>query len=135
LNHCKEVLLVNDKTYVSWNTVDQAIDKLVKEYRRMDYRCDVVYGLPRGGLPLAVMLSHRLELPVILTEPTKDQKVLIVDDIADTGAQLNKYKEFKNAIIFTIFYHKQSIVIPDKWIYRKYDKWIIYPWEVSNENN
>ena len=122
-----------EKQFVTWKDVDRAVDKLVEEYNQMAYNCDAIYGLPRGGLPLAVMLSHRLSLPVTLEEPQPKDKVLIVDDIADTGAQLSKYKEFENATIFTIFYHEQSTIVPHKWIYKKHDKWVVYPWEVTNE--
>ena len=84
-----------------------------------------VFGIPRGGLVLAVYLSYMLNLPLV-TKPSKDS--LIADDIADTGQTL---KPYKNYYIVTLYYHKQSIVIPDIWIHEKKDKWIKYPWEVN----
>lgn len=43
---------------------------------------DGIYGIPRGGLPLAVLLSNRLSLPLLMA-PTK--QCIVVDDIFDTG--------------------------------------------------
>ena len=88
-----------------------------------------VYGPPRGGLTMAVMLSHRLGIPMLLDPPKKDDHVLIVDDIADTGKTLKKFENYNNCKIMTLWYHKQSVLVPDYWINQKYDKWIVFPWE------
>lgn len=84
-----------------------------------------VYGFPRGGLPLAVWISHRAGLPLLLA-PAKD--ALLVDDIADTGVTLFKYKD--SHFIATMFYHRQSSVVPSFWMFEKQDEWIVFPWEV-----
>jgi len=87
---------------------------------------DGIYGMPRGGLILAVCLSHHLKLP-LLTAPTK--RTLIVDDIADSGATLSRYKKNGNCVI-TLFKHPKSKVNPDIWIRVKKKLWIDFPWEV-----
>ena len=83
-----------------------------------------VYGFPRGGLPLAVWISHRAKLPMLMS-PYKG--ALLVDDIADTGATLSRYKDTN--FIATMFYHRQSLVKPDLWVYEKTNEWIVFPWE------
>ena len=60
------------------------------------------------------------------------EKVLVVDDIADTGRtleQLKRLEVFKNSMFATLDYHRQSVVEPDFWVNEKGDKWIVYPWE------
>ena len=57
-----------------------------------------------------------------------DKKILVVDDIADTGHTLKDF-ENRNNIICTFHYHKQSVVEPDFYCHPKGDKWIVYPWE------
>ena len=84
-----------------------------------------IYAIPRGGLVLGVYLSHRLGLPMV-EKPTK--RCIICDDIADTGKTVEPYK---NYFIVTLYYHKQSTVEPDIWIYEKTDAWIKFPWEVK----
>jgi len=64
----------------------------------------------------------------------KNKKVLVVDDVADTGRSLllvrqhlleNGAKEVKVA---TIYYKPWSKIIPD-YYERKTNCWIIFPWE------
>ncbi len=88
-----------------------------------------VYGLPRGGLPLAVKLSHLLEIPLTLDRITEN--TLVVDDISDTGNTLFSIKKtFPDITIITLFYHEDTKVVPSFTLREKTDKWIIYPWEV-----
>ena len=49
-----------------------------------------IYAIPRGGLPLAVSLSHRLNLPIIMNETEISPQTLVVDDIFDSGATLKE---------------------------------------------
>jgi len=61
-----------------------------------------------------------------MTNLPSRKDTLIVDDIADTGETLKNYEKF---FIATLYYHKQSIVKPNIWIYEKKDQWIQFPWE------
>lgn len=108
---------------VTWEMVEEFVSKVsqisdIKQFKG-------VYGPARGGLPLAVWISHKTGLP-LLASPFEG--ALLVDDISDTGATFCKYAG-KN-FIATMFYHKQSKVVPDFWMYEKTDDWIIFPWEV-----
>ena len=128
---------INDKHYISWMGFEFAIDELVKDYKRNDYKCDYIYGPARGGLPIAVTLSHRLGIPVILDHnyvSRGDKKVLVVDDIADTGKTLSELTG-PNVITYTIYYHKQSIVTPNAWVFEKKDEWVVFPWEEATYTN
>ncbi len=113
------------KEYYTWKKFERDVQIIAKKLRKMGKKFDGVWGPPRGGLPLAVVLSHELNLP-FLNKP-KSSKTLIVDDISDTGKTLHKFlgKNF----IATLFYHSQSITPPNLWIRKKGDRWIIFPWE------
>ena len=91
-----------------------------------------VYGLPRGGLPIAVSLSHKLNLPLLMNyydrKVVTRKQILVVDDIADTGHTLKDFDNDHN-VIFTIHNHDDSITTPHFWMWDKDDKWIVYPWE------
>ncbi len=90
-----------------------------------------VYGFPRGGLCLAVALSHSLEIP-LLEKP--ENNCLIVDDTYETGYTLNKIKYLKG-IEAHVWISKTE---PTWWkaykIYNK-DEWVVFPWENSNNSN
>ncbi len=121
---------VNDKHYMSWMGFEFAISEFVKHYKENKLCVDAVYGPPRGGLPIAVTLSHRLGIPLIKDywETEKLDKVLIVDDIADTGKTLEPLIGPK-FITYTIYWHKQSTVKPDYYCFEKKDDWVVFPWE------
>ncbi len=88
-----------------------------------------LYGLPRGGLPIAVHLSHHLELPLFL-EPKEN--CIIIDDISDSGKTLLKYKG--KYPIFTLLYKEKTLVIPDISIEMVFEEdWINFPWENVKE--
>ena len=121
------------KTYISWDEFDNLVDELADMIPEGVY--EGVYAVPRGGLITGVMLSHKLNLPFIdRLQSYYGKKFLIVDDIADTGETLNRFKAeiYDYADIATIHYHKQSIVEPAYWVQEKNDKWIVYPWEKKN---
>ena len=121
---------VDDKHYLSWMGFEFAISEFVRDYKENDRKCEGVYGPPRGGLPIAVTLSHRLNIPLIkgYWESEHLNKVLIVDDIADTGKTLESLIGPK-FITYTIYYHQQSIVKPDYYVFEKKDEWVVFPWE------
>lgn len=120
---------MNNVEHVDWKQVENFVGK-ISDIAELDNRkFSGVYGLPRGGLVLAVMLSHRLRIPLLLAPC---ESCLIVDDIADTGISLQHYgidKTKKQYYIATMYYHKQSKVLPDFYVYEKTDNWIKFPWE------
>lgn len=94
-----------------------------------------VWGPARGGVIGAVILSHHLDLPFltyprwvmrILAFVRLTRRVLIFDDIADTGKTLWPYRR---SFIVTPFYHRQSIVVPNIWLHEKKDAYIDFAWE------
>ncbi|OHB20733.1 MAG: hypothetical protein A2939_00135 [Parcubacteria group bacterium RIFCSPLOWO2_01_FULL_48_18] len=118
-----------EKLYYAWEEFvedSERIGKLVEvESKKRKRQFDGVYGIPRGGMILAVCLSHRLGIPMLLA-PTK--RSLIVDDIADTGKTLAHFRDLR-CFIATLFYHPRSIVKPDVWLRKKGSAWIVFPWE------
>lgn len=118
------------KEKVNWEEIEKYIDNVNDFYR--DKKISGVYGLARGGLIFAVMLSHKMNIPLLLA-PTSN--CIIIDDICDSGESLihyttNRYDENKYYIT-TMYYNKKSNIKVDYYMKEKEDKWIIYPWEVE----
>lgn len=88
-----------------------------------------VYGVPKGGLPIAVHLAHYLNLEYIGDPDCYPKETMIADDIADTGITL---KEFGDRVTATLFYKERSSVEPNFYV-EKTDKWIVFPWERLDE--
>ena len=114
------------KTYYTWQEFGSDCVALALRIERLRKKFTGVWGPARGGLPIAVCMSHSLDIP-LAKRPT-DPSVLIVDDIADTGKTLNKYAK-KGFTVATIFYHKQCLYVPKIWLREKGDQWIAFPWE------
>jgi len=130
------------KDIITYEMYDHMMDKLVEmiEFSKLYTKVKYVYAPPRGGLPIAVHLSHYLDLTLLDRFDLKNlprrewEKVLIVDDVADTGKTL---QEIRNAfgIYFTtatLHYKTRSVVIPDFYV-EETNKWIVYPWERLDE--
>jgi len=114
------------KVYLSWEDIEKLINVLSIH---VPEEIDSIMGLPRGGLIPAVMLSHRLNLPLA---QKVTQNTLIVDDICDSGETFIKWNKKYPDVVFACLHFKShtSLFIPDIWakIYDE-DNWIVYPWE------
>lgn len=111
--------------FFSWTDLELSASYFVDMFRGSHNQ--VVVGLERGGLPLAVMLSHRLGIPfeslkwqtrdgsekdevklkTILKKYTLNEPILIVDDICDSGITIDQVSKAINA-----FAKKENRIIP-----------------------
>ena len=111
---------------LKWEEFDECVISISRKCRNKSFKG--VYGFPRGGLCLAVALSHSLDLP-LLAEPKNNS--LIIDDIYDTGYTLEKIKDLKGSETYVWISKKQ----PTWWhtyTYIKDKEWIVFPWENIN---
>jgi len=141
----------------TWEQIYELLLNLAYHIRKTRFKPDIIVGVSRGGWLPARIMSDLLENPElanvkaefylsvaetkgepVITQPVsvsvKGKKVLIVDDVADTGKSLALVREHlkeQGAIevkIATIYYKPWSIVAPD-WFEKKTSHWIIFPWE------
>ena len=117
------------KLFVSWGTYQKMTVALSKKLKKGKF--DFIFGIPRGGLPIAVSLSHILNIPLIVKIPnSKGKKILVVDDISDSGRSFNKYKIYKTAALFV---KSRTSHIPDYYV-NKTNRWIVFPWETEKSS-
>ena len=120
------------KVYVTWEEVEKFIYDVEDYLTNEGINITGVYGLPRGGLITAVMLSHKLNVPMLMAPC---DGCLIVDDIADSGRSLMHYTnndtQFNKFTIATMYYHERSVVKPNFYRWYKGDDWIVFPWEIE----
>ena len=113
--------------YFSWNEFDRSVEYIAKISK--SWQISGIYGIPRGGLCLAVALSHKLNIHLI-EKPLKNS--LIVDDVFETGKTLTSFKNIEGAKFFVLVSKKD----PSWWNtvnLSKTKEWIVFPWE--NKNN
>jgi len=121
-----------NKLYLTWEDIENQITDLAEQISKNRENIIAVYGLPRGGLIPAVLLSHKLGVKYVNEWPLiKDlyhpYNVLIVDDICDSGKTL---KEYNNHPTATLHYKPSAITKPTFYSnIAEEDVWIVYPWE------
>lgn len=107
------------------------VDKLVKQLEGVRPLIKNIYGVPRGGLVVAVMLSHKLDIPLIMIESHIGPQTLVIDDICDSGATLNALvKKKKCFATATLSVNTETPRDPVYFAFKE-SLWIIYPWETE----
>jgi hypoxanthine phosphoribosyltransferase len=143
----------------TWNQIYDMLLCQAQKIQATPYKPDILVGIARGGLVPARILVDLLETPQFaaiqiefyvdiaqtrqdpllkqaLTIPVEGKKVLLVDDIADTGRSLKFAQtylhtqgaaEVKTA---TLYLKPQSWTKPD--FYEKQTScWVIFPWDTK----
>ena len=113
---------------LTWADFDSAIEVLVEKVVSSGRIFSNIYGIPRGGLVVAVALSHRLDLPVIMSVDLVSGSTLVVDDISDGGTTLSAFAG-KVGAVATIHIVSGTKVVPDFFVWYRLEKWVHYPWE------
>ena len=109
---------------LSWVEFDQAVQSLVEQISTASFAG--VYGVPRGGLCLAVALSHALERP-LLAEPQPD--ALIVDDVYETGRTLEALHARFPTASCAVWVSKRPVRWWDAVVVTDSSEWLLFPWE------
>ncbi|MCL2359781.1 MAG: phosphoribosyltransferase [Nitrososphaerota archaeon] len=143
----------------TWNQIYDMLLCQAQKIQTTPYKPNIIVGIARGGLVPSRILADLIDVhpfatiqtefytdiaktkqtPTIkhaLTTPIKNKKVLLVDDVTDTGKTqklIQTYLQTQGAteIKTAVLYHKpQSIFTPD--FYEKQtSNWIIFPWDTK----
>ena len=109
---------------LTWKQFDGVVSVFAERFQGR--RFPGVYGVPRGGLCLAVALSHALELPLLMAP---ESSCLIVDEVFETGQTLTALRQQWPDAVFAVWVSK----IPPTW-WEAVDvtnsqEWLVFPWE------
>ena len=146
-----------ERETMTWVDLGTGARRLAETIRDDGWIPDLMLGIARGGLLLAGALAYaldvkntytmnvefytgideRLEVPMILP-PVPDlidlaeAKLLIVDDVADTGLTLALVKDFCAGKVaetrVAVLYQKPRSVVSCEYVWRETDRWINFPW-------
>lgn len=115
--------------FYDWDELQFDIGELEKKLRLLNFTFKNIYGIPRGGLVIAVMLSHRLGIPLVMAKSKISDDTLIVDDISDTGKTLKKFIK-RNNTVATLWVSPRTKTMPTVFCKVVPDnKWIVFPFE------
>jgi adenine/guanine phosphoribosyltransferase-like PRPP-binding protein len=142
------------KDYIEY--VDIMIDLInFKVYCNKEHytkNIDYIYGIPRGGLIPATILSYKFNIPLFQfsnTDKNRSNKTIcLVDDILDSGKTLRNiitklYElDFKQIDVFTIFAKPRGIKNLSELTTRFYfvnqvpdEEWVCFPYEMNPLTN
>ena len=146
-----------ERENLTWQEFGDAARELAQQIVNSGWKPDLIVAIARGGLiPAGTMnlefytgLGETLDEPQVLP-PLMDvsaldgKKVLVVDDVADSGKTLKKVMELidedglsldgkthaKVDARSVVIYKKPVSIIEPDYIWRKTALWINFPWSV-----
>lgn len=145
---------------LDWATYGLAIRELAQQVADSGFRPDMILAIARGGLFAAGSLGYalsvknlyvmnlefysgvdeRLEVPVMLPPymdkvDLTDAKILVADDVADTGHTLKAVHEYCQDVVAesrtAVLYEKSHSLVKCDYIWKKTDQWINFPWSTE----
>ena len=149
-----------EREVLDWATYGIAARALAQQVADDGYDADIVLAIARGGLFAAGSLGYalsvkniyvmnvefytgvgeRLDVPMMLPPyidlvEMKDQKVLIADDVADTGKTLEMVRAFCEPQVAdvrcAVIYEKPQSLVKCEYVWKHTDKWINFPWSTE----
>ena len=148
------------KEVLTWEGFGAAGRELARSIAGSGFRPEIIIAVARGGLLPAGHLSYALGVklsdainvefytdvhetlpdPVLLeplldTDAIRGKKLLVVDDVADSGRTLalvlellsRQGAECKSAVLYA---KSKSVVSPD-YVWKRTDQWIVFPWSAE----
>ncbi|MGI8664089.1 MAG: phosphoribosyltransferase [Acidimicrobiales bacterium] len=150
----------SEREILTWQLFGDATRALAQQIVDDHFEPDIVLAIARGGLTVAGALAYalavkncfamnvefytgvdeRLDVPVMLPPmldllDMRGLKVLVADDVADTGKTLELVRsvivEHVAEARCAVLYQKPRSVIDAEYVWRHTDRWINFPWSTQ----
>ncbi|MBC9729794.1 phosphoribosyltransferase [Streptomyces sp. TRM68367] len=148
------------REHLSYEQFGRAVRELAQAVADDGYVPDLVLSIARGGVFVAGGLAYALDcknlhlvnvefytgvgttldMPVMLAPVPNaidftDKKVLIADDVADTGKTLKLVRDFcvhhVAEVRSAVIYEKSQSLVKCEYVWKRTDDWIDFPWSVQ----
>jgi hypothetical protein len=149
MDHARETL--------TWETFGGAAQQLARVIADDGFRPDLILAIARGGMFVAGALGYALsvknlhlmnvefyngvgstlDMPVMLPPVPSavdfsQKKVLIADDVADTGKTIELVRDFVAGHVAevrsAVVYEKPGSLVKCEYVWKRTDRWINFPW-------
>jgi uncharacterized protein len=149
--------MTSEREHLSWQAFGDASREMARAIADDGFRPDVILAIARGGLFFAGALGYALavknllvmnvefyngvgstlDMPVMLPPVPQAvdfsaKKVLIADDVADSGRTLELVYSFVRDYVdearTAVVYEKPRSIIKCDYVWRRTDSWINFPW-------
>lgn len=151
---------LQQKEILTWEGFGVAQRELAQTIADDGYEPEIIIAVARGGLVAAGALSYALGVKLsdainvefytdvhttlpdpILLEPMLDvasisgRKLLVVDDVADSGRTMKLVLEILRKqgaeVRSAVLYEKSVSVVKPDYTWRHTDEWIVFPWSAE----
>ncbi|GAA4896932.1 phosphoribosyltransferase [Tessaracoccus lubricantis] len=151
---------LTDKEILTWEGFGDAQRELSVAVADSDFFPEVIIAVARGGMTLAGAMTYSLGVkltdainvefytdvnetladPVLLapmldTESIAERKILVVDDVADSGRTLHLVikllRGFGADVRSAVLYSKPRTIVEPDYVWKATDKWIVFPWSAE----
>ena len=151
---------LEDKEILSWELFGQAQEELAQQIADSDFSPEVLVAVARGGMlpggaltySLGVKLTDAINVefytdvnetladpillaPLLDTDSIRGRRILVVDDVADSGRTLalvlKLLRGFGAEVRSAVLYTKPRTVVQPDFSWRTTDKWIVFPWSAK----
>ncbi|MCG3750024.1 MULTISPECIES: phosphoribosyltransferase [Amycolatopsis] len=151
--------MAEERENLTWELFGSASRELAEAVAEDGFAPDLILSIARGGLFVAGALGYaldvknlhvmnvefytgvdqRLDLPVMLPPVPNvvdltHKKVLVTDDVADTGATLKLVRDFcadhVADVRCAVVYEKPASTVKCEYVWKRTDRWINFPWSV-----
>ena len=149
-----------ERERLTWIEFGEATRDLARSVVADGYEPDLILSIARGGLLVGAALGYALdvkntwtmnvefytgveeplEVPMILP-PVPDlvdletARMLIADDVADTGETLTLVKDFCSGKVAevrcAVLYEKSRSIVTCDYVWKRTDLWIDFPWSAE----
>lgn len=153
--------MADEREILTWDLFGSASRELAQLVADDGYVPEMILSIARGGLLVGGALGYalgvknvytmnvefytgvdeRLEVPRILPPAPdfvdlEDARILIADDVADTGHTLESVEEFcagkVGEVRVAVLYEKSRSLVRCDYVWRRTDRWIDFPWSVMD---
>src|SRR3984893_5231052 len=147
----------DERETLTWEAFGHASQDLARVIADDGFRPDLILAIARGGLFVAGALGYApsaknpplmnvelyngvgstLDMPVMLPPVPSavdfsEKKVLIADDVADTGKTLELVRGFVAGHVAevrsAVVYEKPTSLVKCDYVWKRTDRWINFPW-------
>ncbi|HJE50771.1 MAG TPA: phosphoribosyltransferase [Tessaracoccus flavescens] len=145
------------KEVLTWEGFGRAQRDLSQAVVDSDFAPNIIIAVARGGLTLAGAMTYALGVkltdainvefytdvettlpdPVLLapmldTDSISNQRILVVDDVADSGRTLGLVikllRGFGAEVRSAVLYAKSTTIVQPDYVWKATDEWIVFPW-------
>jgi uncharacterized protein len=150
----------DEREILSWPNFGVATRELATQVHEDGYAPDLILSIARGGLLVGAALGYaldvkntwtmnvefytgveeRLAVPMLLPPvpelvDLESARMLIADDVADTGETLELVKNFcagkVGEVRCAVLYEKSRSRVSCEYVWRRTDLWIDFPWSAQ----